>query len=166
VSNEARDCDEWKNEEWKNYETWAVYRWLTRDEGRHQYWRDEARKHWNDALSMERNPVRGGLTIREFARRVLAGYLWAEVDEMSPLKDTSIHSDLLLAALSNVDWRKVAGMLLAEVVEKDPQPSDGNQVSAQVTREKGDHKEASDRSRLELGQVATTPRILQTSWIP
>lgn len=94
---------------WKNYETWAVSLWLDNDSGTSAYWWDAAREALADA---EPTPV---LTRAEAARIALAGRLKDELEEGVPCPDSGLYTDLLYAALEEVDWHEVAASFLEEI---------------------------------------------------
>lgn len=85
---------------WKNYETWCVSLWLDNDEGTYLEVRElaEAEDDVND----------------------LAQTLKAYVDDLAETtcpgsrEGASFVSDLLGAALSEVDWQEIASNLLEE----------------------------------------------------
>ena len=98
---------------WSNYETWCVNLWLENEEPSYRYWRDQARLYaayapdsslvWNEDYS-----------IRDAARRMLADQLKAKVTDQSPLGKPAVFSDLLQAALDEVDWDEIAQHWLAD----------------------------------------------------
>src|SRR3954447_22707483 len=88
---------------WANYETWAVKLWLDNEEPSYRYW-TEAARDWHG---------------REDAARGLAGQLKEELSESNPLDEPSLYSDLLWAALGEVDWHEIAESYLDEVEDDD-----------------------------------------------
>lgn len=73
---------------WKNYETWAVSLWLNNEEGTH-------------------------VELRDILRRELDNYKAADiikdwVNEMAPDMGATLWADLMMAALSEVDWVEIA----------------------------------------------------------
>jgi hypothetical protein len=104
---------------WKNYETWLVGLWLDNDQGSYEYWREQAREHWNSAPTCKQ--ARQGIwTAEEAAAFNLADQLKEEIENSSPLTDADLFSDLLNSALSEVDWQEVAENFLTEFKESDP----------------------------------------------
>ena len=94
---------------WTNYETWAVNLWLSNDQGTDRYWRETAHETWDDA---EKDPP---LSRSERARFDLSDQLKHETEDGSPLSDvSSVYSDLLTAALSEVEWHEIADGLLED----------------------------------------------------
>lgn len=99
---------------WTNYETWATALWLDNDEGSQNYWREiagECRLAAPQADQVEK----GYWSVEEAARFTLADRLKAEIVEGSPLQEASLYSDLLGAALQEVNWREIADHWLADL---------------------------------------------------
>jgi hypothetical protein len=108
---------------WRNYETWAVALWLDNEEGSYRYWRDVAQEIWDESDESEERSVTGGplFSRREVAVQVLAERLKEEVEDGNPLADAaSLYSDLLSAALSEVDWREIVENWLADIARDTP----------------------------------------------
>tara|TARA_Y100000310_G_scaffold63081_1_gene58358 strand:- start:1410 stop:1700 length:291 start_codon:yes stop_codon:yes gene_type:complete len=80
---------------WTNYETWNVNLWLSNDEGTYNYILDLAKDHADDAP-------------------MLANALEAFVDELEPELEPSMFSDILSAAMREVNWREIADTLLED----------------------------------------------------
>ena len=97
MSDESKDY-----EGWVNYKTWAVNLGLANDYGSYQYWQESARECAEDATADRI------FTRRENAVKALAERLKNEIEEGSPIEDASLYSDLLTAALSDVDWHEIA----------------------------------------------------------
>lgn len=98
---------------WTNYETWAVSLWLDIDEHSYRYWRSQVERHRKDAPESPR--VRQGTwTVEEAARINLADQLKDEVTDKASLKEPNVYSDLLLAALSEVDWFEIVDHWMSE----------------------------------------------------
>src|SRR5712691_4616597 len=97
---------------WKNYETWAVALWIDNDQGTYGMRQIMAVEAWEEAEDLSQ--VSDGIWTREEAARfTLEDMLkdWIEGD--SPLADdASLYSDLLGAALSEVDWLEIAANYL------------------------------------------------------
>jgi len=73
---------------WKNYETWCVALWIDNDEGLYDHFRDMAKDSDIDYL---------------------ADHIKDMIDDCNPLNDTAnLYTDLLNAALSEVDWFEIA----------------------------------------------------------
>ena len=79
---------------WKNYETWNVALWIDSEEG---------------SYNERRELARSARSVGEYAQTLKE---W--VEEMAPDLGASMFSDLLNAALSEVDWREIAEAWYAE----------------------------------------------------
>jgi hypothetical protein len=81
---------------WTNYETWAVSLWIDNEESSYRYWRQEAARYQQDIADKE-DAICG-----------LAGQLKQEISDEAPTDEPSVYSDLLNAALSEVNWAEIA----------------------------------------------------------
>lgn len=100
---------------WTNYETWCVNLWLDNDEGSQSFWAERARNVYADAVSEYT-----WQTKRDAAVQQLADELSNEVDTMNPVADdASMFSDLMGAALSEVDWRELASHYIDAAIEEE-----------------------------------------------
>jgi len=101
---------------WTNYETWAVNLWINNDQGSQTSWLEQARAHYENAADCE--SVREGLwSRRSAARSRLAEQIKEEFEDGSPLtEEATVYSDLLTAALGEVDWHEIADHLLADTI--------------------------------------------------
>jgi hypothetical protein len=99
---------------WSNYETWCVNLWLSNDEGTYRHCRSLAREAVNGAE--DSSQVRDGIwTIEEATRFQLADALKDFLGELNPLSaQASVFSDLINAALCEVDWHEIADAFLEE----------------------------------------------------
>lgn len=86
---------------WINYETWAVKLWIDNDQGLAEQLQDEA-KTWAN-------------TDKKDAAYGLSQVLKDQFTENHPLPDASLYTDLLTAALGEVDWYEIAEHLLEEM---------------------------------------------------
>ena len=95
---------------WTNYETWVVKLWIDNDAGSYEYWREETRAAINEA---EAGTV---LTKQEAARYDLAGRLQSSHEDSRPAEvcGASLWTDLLSAALSEVNWSEIAASLIED----------------------------------------------------
>jgi hypothetical protein len=91
---------------WANYETWAVKLWLDNEQSSYFYWTELAMQ-WHGV-----DGAAGGL-----ARRIEEG-----VVDAAPLAEASLYSDLLRAALDEVDWLEIAESFLEDVRAADDGP--------------------------------------------
>src|SRR5437870_5544018 len=98
---------------WRNYETWLTNLWLSNDQGTYEYWRDLARESWQHAEDTDI------LTRGQVARSGLAARLKDEIEESSPCPEAGLYSDLLNAALSEIDWYEVAEAFLEDIADEE-----------------------------------------------
>jgi len=104
---------------WQNYETWAVNLWLENDQGTYEYWREMAREVWRDAEATDI------LTRVQVARHGFAMRLKDEIEETHPCPDAGLYTDLLNAALSEVNWHEVADSFLVDIAEPESEADEG-----------------------------------------
>ncbi len=144
---------------WSNYETWCVHLWLTNEEGSDRYWREEAARHRKEDRDSERSN--------------LAEQMKSELEEASPIEEASVFSDLLNAALSEVDWHEIADAFLEDLEpdDDDDQAEETDQAEEddeeaysveEFEKLKGERKERYEGPLFEMGEVVTTPGVLQT----
>jgi len=121
---------------WANYETWCVHLWLSNDEGSCLHWGEEAVRCLRDATKEEE--VKAGLwTKAEAARFMLAAAMKESFETFHPFhgehlekpREPDVYSDLLNAALSEVDWDEIAEAFLEDLVSQVPDPSDEEEES-------------------------------------
>ncbi len=98
---------------WTNYETWVTALWLDNEAASFEYWQDQARSSLAEAPH-SRRVTEWGFTRRDAAVLELAERLKAAVCEMNPLQAASVFSDLLWAAIGEIDWREIAGHYVDE----------------------------------------------------
>lgn len=92
---------------WTNYETWNVALWLDNDQGTYTYWREVAQECWDDAAPGEDRDDEAASALRD--------RLKDEIEESAPDLGASVWSDLLSAAMSEVNWQEIAESWIAEV---------------------------------------------------
>jgi hypothetical protein len=97
---------------WKNYETWAVALWLDNEEESYDESHALARAAWDDAEPDET------FSRAEVARLALASSIKEWIERDNPLEGkNTLYSDLLNAALSEVDWHEIADHYLDDIAE-------------------------------------------------
>jgi len=105
--------DETRYNGWTNHETWTVSLWLDNEESSYRYWREVASKCRHE-VGDANGVCDGTWTVKEAAAMMLADLLKREINAGSPLTRPSMYSDLLCAALAEVDWLEIAGQCLSE----------------------------------------------------
>jgi len=99
---------------WTNYETWVVALRMDNDQGSYNAAREQAAEVLEQAT--EDHPEY--LTPKERAVYILSETFKEEHEEANPLADAaSVYSDLLGAALSEVNWHEIATNVIDEVSE-------------------------------------------------
>lgn len=94
---------------WTNYETWNVALWIDNEQGSYSFRCDLAQEIYDDAD--------GDM---DEAKRKLADSLKDYIEDMNPLaSQASVFSDLLGAALGEVDWYEIAENFLEDVDKKE-----------------------------------------------
>lgn len=114
---------------WTNYETWNVALWLDNEESTHRYWAGESETQWLDAESDDR-VSRGTWTREQAAVYNLEGQLKEEVKDGAPDLGASMWSDLLGAALDEVDWREIAQHYI-DAIDKTEEEEDDDETEAE-----------------------------------
>jgi hypothetical protein len=84
---------------WTNYETWAVKLWMDNEEGSYNYWLDEAKQAIRHGKDKDDAIYNLSQTLKE-----------CHEEALPELKGFA--SDLLNAAMSEVDWREIAESLV------------------------------------------------------
>lgn len=106
----CKECGEPKGYQgWSNYETWAVALWIDNEEPTYNEWRERARRALRDA-----EPAYAGQPKPDAARIALAGQLKVWLENKAPDLKATLWSDLLTAALSEVDVYEIAGHWIEE----------------------------------------------------
>lgn len=103
-----------KHNGWSNYETWVVNLWMGNDARTCEYWREQARRHTNYAAECDTR-TQSGKWIGT-ATLDLADKIKTEAEERKPELGPSFYSDLLSAALREVNWLEIAEHWMAEEV--------------------------------------------------
>lgn len=109
-------AEEYENKEkyngWTNYETWNVKLWIDNDQGSYNHWRENAKECLDNAQASEH------FTKEEQAVLDLMDILKDQYEEMNPLADNAdTYTDLLNAALSEVNWHEIAKSIIEEIQE-------------------------------------------------
>jgi hypothetical protein len=89
---------------WFNYETWVVALWLDNEEGSQGYWQERAEETMRDCGNDTDEAINN-----------LADELKEQHEEVNPVPDGTVFSDLMSAALSEVNWYEIAKHYVEEV---------------------------------------------------
>ena len=100
---------------WTNYETWVTKLWMDSDESSQRYWADVVASTFESVDPDHPNPHVACITRSDQARYNLADLLKEWHEEQTPTI-SGVFADLLNAALSEVNWREIAGSLLESIV--------------------------------------------------
>jgi hypothetical protein len=94
---------------WTNYETWNAKLWMDNDEGSYHDWNERAQAMYDAAEASN------SFSRDEQAALDLADDLKACHEEQMPELPASFWSDILSAALSEVNWYEIAESLIGDV---------------------------------------------------
>jgi len=89
---------------WKNYETWDVKLWIDNEESDYEYWHERAKEIREEE--------------EEYPILSLADEMKEFYDENNPLPEAGVYTDLLNAALGEVDWYEIAEHIMEEIEEE------------------------------------------------
>lgn len=106
---------------WSNYETWNVALWIYNDEGAYEMVKEWAAEGWKAAEKLSDRPYgRTGFNREERAAYALADQIQELVEDGNPLaSDASMYSDMLSAAIGEVDWSEIAKGWIEEVEKEE-----------------------------------------------
>jgi hypothetical protein len=97
---------------WSNYETWNCALWLDNDGGSYSHWSARAQKLYDDNDGIE-----------DDATYDLAIELENEIVDNAP-EVSGMYSDLLSAALREIDFYEIAEHYIADVDKVEPEPEE------------------------------------------
>lgn len=100
---------------WSNYETWVTKLWMDNEQPSYRYWRERSQEIYNEAEPEEY------FTKLERARLTLAEVLkekHEEAAERTGVPSTGVFSDLLTAAMGEINWGEIAESLLNDVEQE------------------------------------------------
>ena len=100
---------------WTNYETWVIALWLSNERGVYEFWRDAARRHWNEARTAKQ-VVAEVWSRNEAAKFNLADQIREDIFNNAP-DLIGMYGELLHAAFCEVNWTEIADDILVEVIE-------------------------------------------------
>ncbi len=93
---------------WTNYETWNCALWIDNEQGSSEYWRERAEEALSNTQADE------NFTHEENAAYELSKELQESFEENNPLPDAGFYTDLLNAAIREVNWFEIAKNILEE----------------------------------------------------
>ena len=96
---------------WTNYETWNVALWLDNDQWSHEWARDLAQGIWEHADDTKHPHW----TTSQHARFDMADALKEHFEDSRPDLGCTVWSDLLSAALAEVEWVEIAEHYLSDI---------------------------------------------------
>jgi len=101
---------------WKNYETWAVALWIDNEQSTYSYWRERAQELREAAPDREEKYWTEDDYVKFNLADELKEQLNDDADDLleSVGQSASLYSDLLIGALSEVDWSEVAEHYMEE----------------------------------------------------
>ena len=100
---------------WTNYETWNIALWMGNEEGSYHYWDEQAQRAY-DGAEADKTFTREEQVTFALAEQIKTEYNDAAQDVLEQGKvQASWISDLLGAALSEVNWHEIAEHLIEEV---------------------------------------------------
>ncbi len=100
---------------WENYETWAVKLWIDNDESAYHYWRGRARSEREVALVAGKQLGDATYALAQRLEREHDSHTGHPIFQAA---NGTVYSDLLQAALGNVNWYEIAVSLLDEDAEE------------------------------------------------
>lgn len=105
---------------WTNYETWAVNLWLDNDEGSQEMTREWTLQAIQEVKARSPHPFE--ITPERQTVHLLVEILKSWIEENNPFYDNpSLYSDLLSAAISEVNWYEIAEHWVDELWTDDPE---------------------------------------------
>ncbi len=98
---------------WTNYETWCVNLWMDNEQGSQAYWSDRAQEYYDNTNSDDTAEDR-----KNSATYDLANEIKDQHEDFMPELGCSVYSDLMAAALSEVNWYEIASHLIEQVLSE------------------------------------------------
>lgn len=95
---------------WTNYETWNAKLWMDNDQDSYEHWNENAQEAWDATDADDDTETRTEEAVSTL-REELQEYFEANVPQIAP----SFYSDILGAALSEVNWHEIAEALIGDV---------------------------------------------------
>lgn len=95
---------------WTNYETWNVKLWIDNDQSSIEYWNECMLNIFENAT------IDSYFTKKERTVLNLADELKDYFNKNNPLLDAGMYTDLLGAALSEVNWHEIAKSIVEDTL--------------------------------------------------
>lgn len=97
-----------------NYETWACALWIDNDHGLYDTRREMVRMTWTDSEYGENERENQSTEARSDLSEILKNW----IEEMAPTLGATMFSDLLTAAISEIDFYELADAWLNEEINE------------------------------------------------
>ena len=102
---------------WTNYETWAVKLWLDNEYGSYLQMTERASELYAEHVTGV-DPEDLGEDAEEDAAREMSDYVEEAIKDANPLADeASVYTDLMNAALSEVNWHEIGESYIGDAKE-------------------------------------------------
>ena len=102
---------------WTNYETWVVNLWIDNDEGSQANAKEMADRSYKEAPEDGQGNIESFYKL-DYAILSQADALKELIEDMNPLaSEASLFTDLLGAALAEVNWREIAKHHMQDAAE-------------------------------------------------
>ena len=102
---------------WYNYETWLLALWIDNEEGSSDYWNQAAQEVYDDS-SADSTFTRDERATLDLSDRLKDEFETAQSELVGV---TGFWSDLLSAAMSEVNWHEIAEHYIDEVEKESPE---------------------------------------------
>lgn len=109
--------DDEKYNGWTNRPTWLTALWIDNEFNSHCHWRRSAMEVWRESRT-SKHVTDWNWNRTDAARVMLADRLRVELSAAAPTEESNLFSDLLLFALSEVNWCEIADYLYADILEE------------------------------------------------
>jgi hypothetical protein len=105
---------------WSNYETWVTKLWMDNEEATYQYWQEVAQQIYADAQpTLSFNKVEQAILDLSEALKGEHQDRAHDLIERSEFGPACVFSDLLNAALCDVNWYEIAESMISEFAEEE-----------------------------------------------